>query len=230
MISQQPVIAPAIMADEWDVLVSQIERIACVASRVQIDVMDGHLVPSFSFPYNKTILSNQQLPYWDKIAFDVHLMVQHPQEVGNRFIDAGATCITAQIEGFRAGEAQHVYDEWKGRGMQVGVSLLLDTPLADIKDLIESKTVSLVQVMSIARIGYQGEAFDARAISRVRTLREQYPDVTIAVDGGVNAETIPALLEAGADIFNVGSAVVKTNNPEQNITQLQTLLDSYTHA
>ncbi len=225
----QPVIAPAIMADEWDVLVSEIERVAPTASRIQIDVMDGHLVPSFSFPYNKTMLSNQQLPHKDTITFDVHLMVQHPQEVGHRFIDAGASCITAQIEGFRVGEAQRVYEEWKDRGANVGVSLLLDTPLSEIVPLIENDAISLVQVMSIARIGYQGEAFDGRAISRVRILRERYPDVTIAVDGGVHAETLPTLRAAGADIFNIGSAIMHTNNPEQSMRELQTLLDSYIH-
>lgn len=227
MSGEHPVIEPAIMADEWESLVAHIESIADVATHVQIDVMDGHLVPSISFPYNKTFLEDQRLPHADTISFSAHLMVQHPQEVGHRFIDAGVRRIVAQIEGFREGEVSRVCEEWKQRGVQTGISLLLDTALEDIEPLVESEVVSIVQVMSIARIGYQGEPFDERALVRIAQLRRKYPDVTIAVDGGVNEETLEPLLDAGANLFGVGSAIMKAEEPEQAYTHLSNLLESY---
>ena len=221
------VIAPAIIAQEWDDLVSQIEKVANVASDIHVDVMDGHLVPSFSFPYNKTILEGQKLPHLDTVCYEAHLMVQHPQEVGLRFINAGASRVTAQIKGFRAGEALRVCSEWRDAGAKVGISLMLDAPLESIAELVESGVVDLLQVMSIKRVGYQHEPFDERAFIRIRTLRERYPDVTLAVDGGVKAENLKPLRDAGIDRFCIGSAIMKTNDPVQSYKQLQGLLDSY---
>ena len=213
-----PLIVPALMADEWESLVTQVELITPVAKRVQIDVMDGQLVPSFSFPYNKTMLSDQRFPHTDSIHYDVHLMVQHPQEVGERFIAAGADTIIAQIEGFRAGEAERVFLEWKEQGVETGVSLLLDTPLEVADSLVQSGAVSIVQIMSIARIGYQGEQFDERAFERISILRERYPNITIAVDGGVKIDTVQQLIERGAELLGVGSAIMKSENPVAALT------------
>ena len=96
--------------------------------------------------------------------------------------------------------------------------------------IINSGAVSLVQVMSIARVGYQGEKFDGRALARIRELRELYPSVTIAVDGGVNSENIKSLFDAGANSFGIGSRIMKAENPEQELIYFQNLLNSFTHA
>ena len=220
-------VVPAIIADEWDSLIEQIHEVASVAMRVQIDVMDGVLVPSFSFPYNTTMLDGQRLPFAEQIHFEAHLMVQHPAEVGRRFIAAGARTVIPQIEGFRDGEALHVVAEWQELGASVGVSLMLDTPLAHIDDLIEQAGVSLVQVMSIARVGFQGERFDERALVRIRELRRRHPHVTIAVDGGVKEAWLEPLSEAGVTHFGIGSAIMGTRNPERAYTALSETLAQY---
>lgn len=224
-----PIISPAIMAKEWDSLIEQIEAISEHTTHAQIDVMDGNLVPPISFPYNQTNLEGKVIPHSDKINFEVHLMVQNPKEVGANFIRAGATRITAQLEGFYEEEAMQTFEEWKDRGAETGVSLLLDTPLKDVVPLIDSGAVSLVQVMSIARVGYQGEKFDERALARIQELRELYPNVTIAVDGGVNSENLKSLFDAGANSFGIGSRIMKTENPPQALLHFQKLLNSFTH-
>ncbi|MBL4644787.1 MAG: hypothetical protein JKX80_02890 [Candidatus Pacebacteria bacterium] len=229
MRSEYPLIAPAIMADEWDSLVVQIESIAKSATHAQIDVMDGHLVPPSSFPYNETTLDGRQIPHAEDINFEVHLMVQQPQEIGKQFIGAGVKRVTAQIEGFQENQAPHVFKEWKETGIETGVSILLDTPLEEVIALVESGYVSIVQVMSINRIGYQGEEFDERALARIKKLREQFPDVTISVDGGVNADTLKSLFDAGVNIFGIGSAIMKTHAPEEELVRLQKLVSSFAH-
>jgi len=222
------VIVPAIMADEWDALVVAIESVAG-ASDIQIDVMDGVLVPSFSFPYNRTMLSNQMLPHVDTITYEIHLMVQHPLEVGERFIAAGAKRVVAQIEGFRPGEATRVLNEWKMLGADVGVSVQLDTPMTETVFLVESGVIDTVQVMSIARIGYQGEMFDERALVRVRELRAQFSDVTIAVDGGVHGGLLKQLVEAGVNRFGVGSAIMQAPDPMHAYKELSQALEAHAH-
>ncbi len=223
------IIAPAIMADEWDALVTQIESIKKSAEYAQIDVMDGNLVPSVSFPYNQTTLEGKIIPYSDSINFEIHLMVQNPKGVGANFIRAGAKKITAQIEGFKQEDAAEVFRNWRKEGIDTGVSLLLNTPFKTIAPLIEENVVSSVQVMSIARVGYQGEKFDERALVRISELRELYPDVTIAVDGGVSSENLKSLFDAGANSFNIGSAIMKSKNPEDELIHLQKLLNSFAH-
>ena len=92
---------------------------------------------------------------------------------------------------------------------------MLDTPLDVRTPLIESGTIDVVQVMSIARIGYQGEAFDDRALMRIRTLKTRYPHVMISVDGGINEETIGECVFAGADVCSVGSVLAGAENPQE---------------
>jgi ribulose-phosphate 3-epimerase len=154
-------------------------------------------------------------------------MVQHPQEVGHQFIDAGVQRVVAQVEGFRKGEVARVCNEWRERGVEVGISIMLDTPLDDASFLVASGLVSVVQVMSIAHIGYQGTSFDERALVRIRELRDRYPDVTIAVDGGVNKDTLEPLLDAGATVFGIGSAIMKTEDPKASFVRFQELLNVY---
>ena len=219
-------IVPAIMADEWDELNAHLAVVAPFADVVQIDVMDGHLVPSFSFPYNKTILDGRPLPH-ENIFYEVHLMVQHPHEVGERFIAAGAKRVIAQIEGFRTGEAEKVFEAWKEEGAEVGVSIMLKTPLQQVEELLERKVVSHVQVMSIERVGFQGGAFDERALVRIKELRASFPDVTLSVDGGIRENAIESVFKAGANYVGVGSAIMGTQNPDKAYATLQKLVEQY---
>lgn len=223
MVMHAPSIVPAIMADEWTDLLARIHTVKEFAQTIHIDVMDGVLVPSFSFPYNTTMLTGEALPESDTHIYEVHLMVQHPQEVGERFLDIGAHRIIAQVEGFRKGRSETVLSQWSTRG-EVGVALMLDTPIEMVFPFVDSGYVSVVQVMSIARIGYQGELFDDRAYERIKQLRMRYPALSIAVDGGINVEIARAVTEAGASQLNVGSFIMHADNPNVAYETLQNAL------
>ena len=101
----------------------------------------------------------------------------------------------------------------RSNGAQAGISLVLDTPLTSIQSLVASHEVDMVQVMSIARIGVQGSRFDDRAYERIRALRAQFPELPIAVDGGVAQDNAALLVAAGATHLGVGSAIVKSPDP-----------------
>lgn len=226
MLQQGVRIQAAIMPDEWSVLVAQIKRMRGVLAYAQIDVMDGVLVPSKSFPYNQSSLTGKEIPEAEDINFEAHLMVRDPLEVGLEFIKAGCRRIVAQVEGFLGDEQAQpkeltlTEDEvrtalvaWREAGAeQVGLSIMLDTPLDTLTPFLDRKEIDMVQIMSIARVGYQGEAFDDRVLTRIRALRTRYPHVIIEVDGGVNEETIADVALAGAHVASVGSALVASDD------------------
>tara|TARA_B100000745_G_scaffold205743_1_gene136009 strand:+ start:616 stop:1281 length:666 start_codon:yes stop_codon:yes gene_type:complete len=216
-----PIVQPAVMADEWVLLMASITRVD-FASHIQIDVMDGILVPSTSFPYNETNLEGRKLP--EGVDFEAHLMVVNPEAMGIAFIQAGCRRITAQLEGFGTGIVD-VIQRWRIAGAEaVGISIMLDTPLTHIDELIPH--IDSLQIMSIASIGYQGHAFDERALIRIRELSKRYPDVIIAVDGGVNESNIHLVTAAGADVIGVGSALMRTDNPKETYTHLCSLMNT----
>jgi ribulose-phosphate 3-epimerase len=105
--------------------------------------------------------------------------------------------------------------------VELGVALGLDTPIDAIAPFIHA--VNFVQFMGIAKIGYQGQPFDERVICRIKNLRGAHSEVIISVDGGVNLETAPLLLEAGADRLVVGSAIFESGDIKKTIAHFQTI-------
>jgi ribulose-phosphate 3-epimerase len=105
-----------------------------------------------------------------------------------------------------------MFAEWKAAGAkEVGVSLLLDTPLSTIEEYADM--LDVVQLMSIAKVGAQGQPFDESIFSRIEELHAMYPDMMVAVDGGVAESNVEALTRAGANRLCVGSAISKAESP-----------------
>ena len=214
-----PTIVPASSADvlEWS------EKFAGFAPWIQIDIGDGIFVS------NKTWFPTQEyvLPFTDKVAYEVHLMVQSPREIGMQFIRSGCRRIIGHVEVFPSeNKARAAIDNWKGQGAEAGLSLLIDTPLEILEPLVSACDVVLL--MAIATLGKQGATFDERIYERVRELHTKYPDLTIAIDGGVSAKNIKALVEAGASRFSVGSAISHSPDPAVAYADLVMLAESAT--
>ena len=104
----------------------------------------------------------------------------------------------------------------------MGLGILNTTPSEFLHEWIPH--FDYVQVMGIETIGAQGLPFDERTLGTVAQLRETYPELEIAVDGAVNASTIPRLIAAGANRFLPGSAIVRSPHPEEAYKQLLKLL------
>jgi len=202
-------IQPAVLADEWAEVVALCRRVSSVASHIQIDVADTHFAPRATFPFNATTLSEKELPDFERIVYEVHLMVRHPQELGEVFVRAGCRSVVAQVEGFEnSDEIYRALTAWRTSGAeQVGLSLMLETSLETVMPFIDEHSIDTVQVMSIQNIGVQGGAFDDSALVRISALRRSFAHGTIEVDGGVTAEVLHDIALAGADVANVGSAI-----------------------
>lgn len=103
--------------------------------------------------------------------------------------------------------------------IEVGIALDTTTPNEKVYPLVEK--IDFVQFMGIEKIGYQGQDFDARVLEKIANLREKFKRVIISVDGSVNLETAPKLIEAGANRLVSGSAIFESNDIKKTIEQLK---------
>lgn len=170
-------------------------------SIVHIDVMDGRFVPQIS--YGQPVV--QSLRPYTKLPFDVHLMVEHPEEQVESFAKAGSDWITfhheACVHSHRL--VQRIHD----LGKKAGISIVPSTPVSAIKEMLEY--VDLVLVMTV-NPGFGGQKLIPSCVKKITELLELRKqlglDFMISVDGGVNAETIGSVADAGADVIVSGSA------------------------
>lgn len=222
-------IIPAILPKSFNGLEGNLSRIRGVARAVQIDVCDGVFVPNTTWPYAdravfETIISEKEgLPFWEDFDFEIDLMVQFAKADALEWVQAGAARIIVHVESEDAHDALEALQEFRsldgGPGIEVALAISLDTPIEKLESLVQYG--SEIQVMGIARIGFQGELFDERAIARVRELKQLYPDFTIGVDGGVTLGIVGVLVEAGATRIAVGSALF-TGDAAENYNMFTT--------
>ena len=170
-------------------------------SAVHIDVMDGRFVPQISYgqPGVKCLRKYSSLP------FDVHLMVEHPEEQVESFSESGADWITFHHEA--CVHSHRLVQKIHDLGKKAGISIVPSTPVAAIKELLEY--VDIVLVMTV-NPGFGGQKLIPSCVKKISELVKIRSELglgfKISVDGGVNAETLQTVADAGADIIVSGSA------------------------
>jgi len=204
------------------------------STHVQLDVADGMFVPAASWPLQAGQASELQalvqegkgLPYAETLSYEVHIMAEEPKDIGVLFARAKTARIIGHVEAFAdANEVREALSAWRAAGAtEVGLALLLDTPLPVIEPLVQA--CDFVQVMSIARLGYQGAPFEPSVFERIEGLRSAHPELLIEVDGGVSESNIRQLVVSGATRFGVGSAISKAPDPKAAYENLKSLAES----
>ena len=195
-------IAPSILSADFARLGDEVREItAAGADYIHIDVMDGHFVPNLTIG---PAVVKALRPY-STLPFDVHLMISPVDPFIAAFVEAGADIITVHPE---AGPHLHrTVQLVKSLGKKAGVSLNPATPLAVVEPVLGD--IDLVLVMSV-NPGFGGQSFIASQLDKLRTLRRHLDaagrTVDLEVDGGINAETAPAAIAAGADVLVAGTA------------------------
>lgn len=203
-------IAPSILSADFGKLNEEIASIESVSDALHFDVMDGHFVPNLSFGAPVLACLKTQLPT------HCHLMVTNPEELLVAFAKAGASMIIVHQEVTH--DLPGLLQSIKDLGMEAGVSINPNTPVESLNAVINQ--VDQVLVMSV-HPGFGGQAFIPEALDKIRQLRSMRADLTIAVDGGVNAETAPRIIEAGADILISGSYIFKSQDRVAAVASLR---------
>ena len=221
-----PEVIPTIVPGDIAAITSYAAHCAAFTSWLHVDIADGTFAPNTTWPYalpgQESELGNfratVQLPH--TLALEVHLMVSDPLSLGEALARAGFARIAGHIEAFTdAKEALRALDMWRGAGARdVGLALKLQTSLESLAEVVGQ--CDFVLLMAIAEIGSQGKSFDERVISRIEELHAAYPDMMVAVDGGVSEATIETLVRAGANRMSVGSAISKSADPAGTYMQI----------
>ena len=196
-------IAPSILSADFARLGDQVkEADAAGADYIHVDVMDGHFVPNITIGpvVVRAIRPVTQLP------FDVHLMIESPEDYIEDFAKAGADIITVQQEACI--HLHRVVEQIKGSNKKAGVAINPATSLATLEEILPY--IDLVLVMTV-NPGFGGQSFIETMIPKIAAMRQMIDarglDIELEVDGGINPETAPRVVSAGARVLVAGSAI-----------------------
>jgi len=196
-------LAPSILSADFARLGEQVtEATKAGADYIHVDVMDGHFVPQITM--GAPVVAS--IRRWTDLPLDVHLMIEAPEKHISQFAEAGADIITVHIE--VCPQIQQVVQLVKKLGVKAGVSLNPETPLKAVSDVLSA--VDLVLVMTV-NPGRGGQPFIEGMLGKIAQLRAELDKKGLAaeleVDGGINAEVAPRVVQAGARVLVAGAAV-----------------------
>jgi ribulose-phosphate 3-epimerase len=215
-VAQNIKISPSILSANFSILGDEIKSLEKAgADLIHIDVMDGHFVPNITMgpPIIKMVRKCTKLP------FDVHLMISPVEKFIKAFADAGSDIITIHPEA--TDNLKRAVGTIKSLGKKAGVSLNPKTPISALMDVIND--IDLILIMSV-NPGFAGQSFMSEVLPKVTELRKMINDkklkIDIEIDGGINFETAPLAVKAGANILVSGTTIF-SGSLKDNIQKLR---------
>jgi ribulose-phosphate 3-epimerase len=213
-------LAPSVLNADLAQLADQVRLVEEAADWIHLDLMDGHFVPNLTF--GPPVVAALR-PYTDHYL-DCHLMVTDPEALLPALAEAGAGGVTMHVEALD--DPVRALRAAVGLGMAPGLALRPGTPLQAVLPHLDA--VDLVLPMTVEP-GFGGQAFDDGVLPKIAAARDAIGragrPVALQVDGGVNAATLPRCLDAGADVFVVGTAIFGADDPAAAAKAFRALLD-----
>ncbi|RPJ00878.1 MAG: ribulose-phosphate 3-epimerase [Chloroflexi bacterium] len=200
-------IAPSILAADFTRLGEQIaEAEAAGADQIHIDVMDGRFVPTITMGPIVVAAARRVT----RLPLDVHLMIVEPEKHIQAFIEAGASNLTVHIE--TAPNLHSVIQHIRQAGASASVVLNPHTPAIALKEILPF--VDMVLVMTV-NPGYGGQSFIPETLPKIREIRTMIEvlgkAIDIQVDGGIDVQTAPQVVQYGANVLVVGTSVFRAS-------------------
>lgn len=208
-------IAPSLLSANFADLKNEISALQKAgADLIHFDVMDGHFVPNLTFGPGlvKSLRPLSNLP------FDVHLMVENPQNMIPWFVDAGADILTVHAEACT--HLERTLAQIKSCGLKTGVALNPSTSENVLKYILD--VADVIMVMSV-NPGFGGQNFIYSQLQKITNIKDMVKgrNIQIEVDGGINPMTAAECAAAGADILVAGTAVFEGGHYKKNIQALR---------
>ena len=214
-------LSPSILSADFSRLGEQVAEVTeAGADYIHIDVMDGHFVPQITI--GPLVIA--AIRRWTNLPLDVHLMIEAPERQVNQFANAGADIITIHMEA--CPDICRVVQMVKESGVKAGVSINPGTPVAVLNEILPF--LDLVLVMTV-NPGFGGQVFIEDTLDKIACLRVELDRRGLAAeleaDGGINAEVVPRVVQAGARVLVAGSAVFCPGQTiEEAVAKLRTSL------
>ena len=198
-------LSPSILAADFACLGKEIKEVEEAGAKwLHLDVMDGKFVPCVSFGM-PVITSLRKV---SNLFFDVHLMIEEPERYIKEFKEAGADMLTVHAEACR--HLDRVLHEIHNAGMKAGIALNPGTSLSAIEEVLGVADMILIMTVNP---GFGGQKFIPYTADKIRRLKKMLEDrnltADIQVDGGIGKDTLETVMDAGANIFVMGSAVFR---------------------
>lgn len=219
-------VIPAIIPKTFQLLRSEMEQVSELVDRVQVDIIDGEFAPEPSWPYADTKevgrfdeLVNQKrgFPFWKDLQFELDMMVERPENVIDDWVQVGPSALIIHADS--TDEFSAIADRLHESGTDVGLALKPKNSNELAKQ--HHDKIEFLQLMGNDKIGYHGVELDPLVYDKLEDIRAAFPDLDIGVDIGVNFDTAPELVEAGATRLISGSTIFESDNPAKAIEKLR---------
>jgi ribulose-phosphate 3-epimerase len=200
-------IAPSILSADFGSLAAAVESIDAETDWLHVDVMDGHFVPNITI--GPPVVSS--LRKYSGRFFDCHLMMSEPGRYLEAFANAGADGCTVHVE---VGGTTALIEDARSLGLRIGLAANPDTSFDRVAPFLGD--IDLLLLMTVFP-GFGGQSFMGEVMSKVETARKEIDAnalaVNLEVDGGIDVETAPVAVRAGANVLVAGSAIFARPDP-----------------
>jgi ribulose-phosphate 3-epimerase len=215
-------VAPSILAADFARLGEQVrETERAGAQRIHLDVMDGHFVPNLSMG---PLVAKALRPV-TRLPLEVHLMIEEPARFAEAFMNEGADGVIVHYEVLR--DPRPVLRQIRSKGKKAGLAINPETPIAVLKPFLME--IDLALCMTV-HPGFGGQAFLPQSPQRIRELRQMIdqsnPQCELEVDGGIDFQTSPVTVQAGANVLVAGTAIFRhSQGPAAAVAALRELVN-----